>query len=87
MTSPSASAIVETISKYKSALMPTRPTLRALSMCAMPAVTVQKMIGAISILMSLMKPSPSAFTQSLPAMSGASQPRRNPKTMAVSTCT
>ncbi len=30
----------------------------------MPDTTVQKMIGAITILISLMKPSPSALTQS-----------------------
>jgi hypothetical protein len=31
------------------------------SMPAMPMTTVQKMIGAISILISLMKPSPNGF--------------------------
>ena len=35
----------------------------------MPDTTVQKMIGAITILISLMKPSPSALTQSLVAKS------------------
>jgi hypothetical protein len=38
------------------ALTPTRPTLRASWMCEMPDTTVQKMIGAIAILISLMKP-------------------------------
>ena len=70
-----------------SAFRPTRPTLLALSMWAMPDATVQKMIGAMIILMSLMKPSPSALTQGLSAMSGASQPSRKPSTMAISTCT
>ena len=56
-------------------------------MWAMPDTTVQKMIGAMTILMSLMKPSPSAFTHGLSAMSGASQPTRKPSTMAISTCT
>ena len=67
--------------------MPTRPTLRASSMWAMPEATVQKMMGAITILMSLTKPSPSALTHSLWATSGASQPKRKPSPIAMSTCT
>ena len=42
----------------------------------MPETTVQKMIGAITILISLMKPSPSALIQSLVASAGHSQPTR-----------
>ena len=41
--------------------MPTRPTFFMSSMLAMPCTTVQKMIGAISILISLMNASPSGF--------------------------
>ena len=55
--------------------------------CAMPETTVQKMIGAITILISLMKPSPSALIQSLVARSGHSQPTTTPSTIAISTCT
>ena len=58
---PSTSAKVDTISKYSSALPPTRPTFFMSSMPAMPVTTVQKMIGPITILISLMKPSPSGF--------------------------
>ena len=56
------SANVETTSKYSSALPPTRPTFFMLPAPAMPSTTVQKMIGAISILTSAMKPSPSGFS-------------------------
>jgi hypothetical protein len=49
-------------------------------MWAMPEATVQKMIGAMTILMSLMKPSPSAFTtgsrQSMAPASQAGRPAR-----------
>jgi len=47
--------------------MPMRPTFLASWICAIPETTVQKIIGAITILISLMKPSPSAFTQSFVA--------------------
>ena len=47
-----------------SALSPTLPTLRMFFMLAMPCTTVQKMMGAISILMSLMKASPKGFIAS-----------------------
>ena len=50
------SASVLTTSKYSSARPPVLPTFFMSSMPAMPSTTVQKMIGAISILMSLMKP-------------------------------
>ena len=56
------SANVETTSKYSSALPPTRPTFFMLPAPAMPSTTVQKMIGAISILTSAMNPSPSGFS-------------------------
>ena len=51
----------------------------------MPDTTVQKMIGAITILISLMKPSPSALIQSLVANAGHSQPTSAPSTMAIRT--
>ena len=60
-TRPTSSAIVLTISKYRSARPPVLPTFFMSSMPAMPMTTVQKMIGAMIILISLMKPSPSGF--------------------------
>ena len=62
-----------------------RPTFLASCICAMPDTTVQKMIGAITILISLMKPSPSALIQSLVASAGHSQPNSAPSTMAIKT--
>ncbi len=53
----------------------------------MPETTVQKMIGAITILISLMKPSPIALIHSLVASDGHSQPTMAPSTMAISTWT
>src|SRR4051812_5544742 len=64
-----------------------RPTFLASWIWAMPDTTVQKMIGAITILISLMKPSPSALIQSLVARLGHSQPTSAPSTMAISTWT
>ncbi len=64
-------------------LLPTRSTLRRSPMPAMPAETVQKMMGAISILMRLMKPSPNGFI-AWPAC-GHSQPTRTPQAIATST--
>ena len=51
----------------------------------MPETTVQKMIGAMAILISLMKPSPIALIQSFVAKAGYSQPTRTPSTMAIRT--
>ena len=51
----------------------------------MPETTVQKMIGAITILISLMKPSPSALIQSLVATLGHIQPTMTPSRMAIRT--
>ena len=62
ITRPTISASVLTTSKYSSASTPVLPTAFMFSMPAMPITTVQKMIGAIIILMSLMKPSPSGFS-------------------------
>ncbi len=53
--------MVLTTSKYSSASAPVLPTAFMLSMPAMPVTTVQKMMGAIIILISLMKPSPSGL--------------------------
>ena len=61
ITRPTTSASVVIASKYSKAFSPTRPTFFMSSMLAMPCTTVQKMIGAISILISLMKTSPSGF--------------------------
>ncbi len=79
------SARVETTSKYSSALMPTRPIFFKSPMPAMPETTVVKMIGAISILINLMKPSPSG--RIVAPQPGFSQPSSTPSTMAASTCT
>src|ERR1700730_2495574 len=65
--------------------MATRPTLLASWMWAMPETTVQKMMGAIIILISFTKPSPSALIHSFLAKSGNSQPTSPPSTMAMST--
>ena len=65
--------------------MATRPTLLTWLMWAMPDTTVQKMIGAITMRISLMKPSPSARTQSLVAKVGNNQPSSAPNTIASKT--
>src|ERR1700727_2252907 len=65
------------------ALMATRPTRAISAICAMPVTTVQKMIGAISILINLMKASPSGPI--LAAVSGAQTPSAMPSAMAIST--
>ena len=61
MIRPITSATVLTTSKYSRARPPVLPTFFMSSMPAMPTTTVQKMIGAMIILISLMKPSPSGF--------------------------
>jgi hypothetical protein len=63
-------------SKYTSAFSAIRPTLRMSLTPAMPCTTVTKMMGAIIMRMSLMKPSPSGFIAE-PAP-GASQPTTTP---------
>ncbi len=57
-----------------------RPTDLRSPTCAIPITTVQKMIGAISILISLMKASATGL-RSAPN-EGQSQPTRMPATMA-----
>ena len=61
----------------------TRPTFLRSDMPAMPVVTVRKMTGAMIILTSLTKASPSGFR--LAPMSGQKWPTVMPSTMAVST--
>src|SRR5262249_5202271 len=58
---PTMRASVVTASKYMSAFSPTRPTFFISCMLAMPCTTVQKMIGAMIILIVLMKASPRGF--------------------------
>ncbi len=65
--------------------MATRPTRAMSAMCAMPVTTVQKMIGAISMRISLMKASPSGPIWA--AVSGAHLPSAMPSAIAISTQT
>ena len=58
-TSPMTRAMLVSTSKYISALSATRPTLAMLAMLEMPCTTVQKMMGAMSTRIALMKASPS----------------------------
>ncbi len=51
----------------------------------MPETMVQKMIGAIAILISLTKARPRKLIHGFVAMSGASQPSSTPRTIAIST--
>ena len=76
-------ARVETISKYSKARPPVLPTFFMSSMPAMPTTTVQKMMGAMIILISLMKPSPRGFI--LAPTSGAKWPSITPTMTANST--
>ena len=62
-----------------------RPIFLRSLMEATPCTTVQKMIGAIIIFTSLMKPSPSGFSD-LPK-SGKKAPMIIPSATAISTCT
>ena len=75
--------MVLTISKYSSAMAPVRPTAFMLSMPAMPVTTVQKITGAMIILISLTKPSPRGFISA--PRSGEKWPSRIPSVIAVST--
>ncbi len=54
-------------------------------MWAMPIATVQKITGAMIILISLMKASPSGFSAS--PVSGKAIPTMMPRTVASRTCT
>src|ERR1700732_4152059 len=55
------------------------------AMCAIPCTTVQKMIGAISIRIALMKASPSGCI--VAARSGLAMPSAMPSPIAIRTCT
>ena len=55
------SANVETTSKYKSALPPTRPTFFMSCTPAIPDTTVQKIINVTTMVISRMNASPSGF--------------------------
>ena len=83
-TSPMTSATVVSVRKYANARSPTLPRRLRSPMPAMPATTVQKMIGAMIILMSLMKPSPSGWS-AMPHC-GFSQPMKIPNAIATTTC-
>ena len=72
-----------TTSKYSRARPPVLPTFFMSSMPAMPITTVQKMIGAMIILISLMKPSPRGLSDS--PTEGAKCPITTPMAMAVMT--
>ena len=85
ITSPIASASTVVTSKYSSARRPMRPTCFIAPICEMPTTTVVNTIGAISILTSLMNPSPSGFMAA--ARGGSRNPNRAPIAIAVSTCT
>ena len=65
-----------------SAFTPIRPTALRSPTWAIPSTTVQKMMGAINILISLMKPSANGFR--FDANSGNIQPTRMPPTMPTS---
>ena len=62
-----------------------RPSFFKSFIDATPCTTVQKMIGAMSILTSLIKPSPSGL--SALANSENCQPTKMPATTAINTCT
>src|SRR5947207_1962432 len=65
--------------------MATRPTRAMSAICAMPLTTVQKMIGAISIRIALMKASPSGCIWA--PRSGFTAPSRMPAAIATMTWT
>lgn len=61
-TRPIRSAIVETISKYNNATPPVLPTDFMLSIPAIPLTTVQKITGAMIILIKRIKASPNGLS-------------------------
>ena len=82
-TRPMASAKVDMVMKYSSARPPTLPTVAALAIEPTPSTMVQKMTGAISILISATNPVPSGLS-ALPR-SGANRPTAAPSTTAAIT--
>ncbi len=59
--SPMSNAMVETTSKYRRALPPTRPTFFMSSMPAIPVTRVQKITKVMIMVIKRMKASPSGF--------------------------
>ncbi len=82
-TSPIARAKVDITMKYPSASPPTLPTVAAFAIDPIPSTMVQKMTGAIIILIRATKAVPSGFSAT-PA-SGARSPRAAPATTATMT--
>ena len=82
-TRPIASANVVMTMKYSSASPPILPTVAALAIEPMPTTIVQKMIGAIIILMSATKPLP--IGSSATPKSGQIRPIVAPSTTAMIT--
>ena len=82
-TRPMASAAVDMTRKYPRARPPTRPTLAACRIEPTPSTIVQKMTGAIIILMRYTKPVPMGLSSL--ATSGAAKPTAMPATTATIT--
>ena len=80
-TYPITNARVVITSKYISILSPSRPISFISSIPTKPSTIVQKMIGPISILISLINPSPKGLTKT--ACSG----KKCPKITAITTAT
>ena len=72
-TSPMSRASVETASKYRRALPPTRPTFFMSSMPAIPVTKVQKMTKVMIMVIKRIKASPSGFMAT--AQAGLTCPR------------
>mmetsp|Transcript_54955 Transcript_54955/g.129047 ORF Transcript_54955/g.129047 Transcript_54955/m.129047 type:complete len:214 (+) Transcript_54955:787-1428(+) len=82
---PSARAKVEIVSKYSNAFTATPPTFDALPTWQIPGTMVQKMMGAMTILISFTKPVPSWDIHGCDATSGHRPPTAAASTMASST--
>ena len=82
-TRPMPSANVDMTMKYSSARPPTLPTVAAFAIDPTPSTIVQKMIGAIIILMSSTNASPMGFSPT--ANSGAARPTVMPASTATIT--
>ena len=85
MPRPMTSASVVVSSNQSSALAPVRPTVFRSFMPAMPSTSVVNTTGAISILISRTKPSPSGC-MAMP-QAGRSQPKNTATMIATRTCT
>ena len=82
-TRPMPSAKVDMTMKYSSARPPTLPTVAAFAIDPTPRTIVQKMIGAIIILMSITNASPIGFSPT--ANSGVASPTAMPASTATIT--